>query len=68
MELLTPARACSRSPGPSYCLLGSVVFARWSGGASSGLRAMVTRNDRTIAMVLGFVLDAFFVLDGIRAL
>lgn len=52
----------------SLLLVGSVVFPRWSGGALSGLRAVVTRNDRTIAIVLGFAIGAFFVLDGVRAL
>jgi hypothetical protein len=32
------------------------------------LRAAVARNDRTIAMVLGFVIGAFVVLDGLRGL
>lgn len=39
-----------------------------SGGTLDRLRGTVARHDRTIAMVLGFVIGAFFVLDGLRGL
>lgn len=39
-----------------------------SGETLTTLRGTVARHDRTIAMVLAFVIGAFFVLDGVRGL
>jgi threonine/homoserine/homoserine lactone efflux protein len=52
----------------SLLLVGSLSLKRWSGQPLTGLRAAVADHDRTIAMVLGFVVGAFFVLDGVRGL
>jgi hypothetical protein len=52
----------------SLLLVGSVSLQRRSGNALARLRAAVADNDRSIAMVLGFVIGAFFVLDGLRGL
>jgi hypothetical protein len=52
----------------SLLLVGSALLKRWSANALARLRAAVADHDRTIAMVLGFVIGAFFVLDGVRGL
>jgi threonine/homoserine/homoserine lactone efflux protein len=52
----------------SLLLVGSVSLKRRSGNALARLRAAVAEHDRTIALVLGFVIGAFFVLDGLRGL
>jgi threonine/homoserine/homoserine lactone efflux protein len=52
----------------SLLLLGSVSLKRRSGNALARLRAAVADHDRAIAMILGFVIGVFFVLDGVRGL
>jgi Sap-like sulfolipid-1-addressing protein len=52
----------------SLLLAGFAARGGRSGGAVTRLRGVVARHDRRIAMVLGFLIGAFFVLDGVRGL
>ena len=49
-------------------LAGSASRSGRSRRTLTRLRGMVARHDRAIAMVLAFVIGAFFVLDGVRGL
>jgi len=48
-------------------LLGSSRLAG-PGGTLTRLRGTLARHDRAIATVLGLLIGAFFVLDGVRGL
>jgi threonine/homoserine/homoserine lactone efflux protein len=52
----------------SLLLVGYTAFAGRSRPALARLRNAVARNDRRIAMLVGLVVGAFFLLDGIRSL
>ena len=52
----------------TFLLAGYAARSGRSQGTLSRLRGTVARHDRTIAMVLAFVIGAFFVLDGARGL
>ena len=52
----------------SALLLWRVVLSRRSAGPLRRLRALVSAHDRPIALVLGLLIGAYFVLDGLRRL
>lgn len=52
----------------SLLLAGFTVFPEQAHNALRRLRAAVARNDRSITIVLGVLIGAFFVLDGVRGL
>ena len=52
----------------SLLLVGYTAFPGRSRSMLTRLRGAIARNDRSIAMLGGFVLGAFFLADGIRSL
>ena len=52
----------------SLLLTGYAAFPDRSRPALERLRDAVARNDRRVAIVLGLVIGAFFLADGIRSL